>query len=184
MVLDKPAHSGQLRRSLKEMGLVANLLVPTNLHALRNGAASDVAHLPAASNGAGLATHEVRQFLNHSNKAFAHGITEDYVGDVTWEFWNARVESPYQSVWTSRLSNMSAVDVVQKSVSAKEIAEWQTTHKVPIADRNSKSAQDTARHHLRQERHMHFRATATPEKRKKQGSSGSKVMATANPEGQ
>lgn len=91
VMLDKSVFSAQLRHSSQEMGLVANLLVPTNLHALRKGAAADVAHLPAASNLAGFVTHEVRQFLNHSNSTFAHGVTERYLGDFTREFWNARV---------------------------------------------------------------------------------------------
>ncbi|MCJ1270462.1 hypothetical protein MMC22_010359 [Lobaria immixta] len=140
---------------------------------------------PAASNGAGFATQEVRQFLDHSNHTFANGVMERYTGGVTREFWNDRVENPYQSVWTPRLSDTSAVDVVSKPVSAKEIAKWQITHEVPIADRNSESAQYIARHHIRRERHMLFMATAIPEEREKtrlrrlQG--GSKVMVTATP---
>lgn len=82
-MLDKSVFSAQLRHSSQEMGLVANLLVPTNLHALRKGAAADVAQLPAARNRAGFVTHEVRQFLNYSNSTFAHGVTKRYLGDFT-----------------------------------------------------------------------------------------------------
>ncbi|MCJ1260170.1 hypothetical protein MMC22_000029 [Lobaria immixta] len=176
--LDKPARIGQLQRNLQEIGLVANLLVPTTLHALRHEAAADVAHLPAARNGMGIAIPEVRQFLNHSNRSFANGVTEQYTGDVTRKFWNDRVKNPYQSVWAPRFSNTSAVDVVSKPVLAQEIANWQIAHEVPIADRNLESAQNLARRRIRQERHEHFMATAIPEKRKqnKAGSAGSKVM--------
>ena len=120
--------------------MVANLLVPTTLHALRHGAAADVAHLPKARNGAGFATLEVCQFLNHSNRSFTNVVTEQYTGDMTREFWNDRVENPYRNVWTPRFSNTSAIDVVFKPVLAQEITNWQIAHEVPVADRHLKSA--------------------------------------------
>lgn len=95
---------------------------------------------PAASNGAGFATQEVRQFLDHSNHTFANGVTERYTGGVTREFWNDRVENPYRNVWTPRFSNTSAIDVVFKPVLAQEITNWQIAHEVPVADRHLKSA--------------------------------------------
>ncbi|KAK9357745.1 hypothetical protein V1504DRAFT_500567 [Lipomyces starkeyi] len=67
--LDKPADTGQLRLSVKQMGIVSTSLLGSQ----------DVAHLPQAE-GLGFTTNEDRQSLGHHNKAFQRGITEGYAG--------------------------------------------------------------------------------------------------------
>lgn len=41
--LDRPAGTDQLRAILKQMALVANILTPVHVHALRHGATQDIA---------------------------------------------------------------------------------------------------------------------------------------------
>ncbi|KAK9313301.1 hypothetical protein V1524DRAFT_472090 [Lipomyces starkeyi] len=87
--LDKPADTQQLRLSVKQMGIVSNILTRVYTHATRLGAAQDVAHLPQAE-GLGFTTNEVRQSLGHHNKAFQRGITEVYAAKREFSSLRAR----------------------------------------------------------------------------------------------
>ncbi|KAK9316758.1 hypothetical protein V1524DRAFT_425467 [Lipomyces starkeyi] len=44
--LDEPARTQQLLESVKQMGVVSNILTRVYTHAIRLGAAQDIAHLP------------------------------------------------------------------------------------------------------------------------------------------
>lgn len=79
--LDKPAGIDQVLQSTKMMGIVANIMTRVHPHALRLGAAKDIARLLPATSGWGFVTGEVRQALAHN--AFQRGVTETYAGPPT-----------------------------------------------------------------------------------------------------
>lgn len=89
--LDKPASADQISCSIKKVGLVSNVLTPMTCHALRRGAAQDIAHLPSTKDGAGLVLNEVRQSLGHTAVAFNKGTNQTYTGHATREFYNDRI---------------------------------------------------------------------------------------------
>lgn len=92
--LDKPASTGQLSHSIKHMGLAAGMFDRAYVHALRLGAARDVAHLPSAMfDRSGLTSEVVRQTLHHSETSFKTGVTESYVGGLSAEVYNARAKN-------------------------------------------------------------------------------------------
>lgn len=109
--LDKPASPGQMLISIRKMGLVAGMLDRAYGHALRHGAARDLAHLPTGSfEGSGVATDSVRQSIGHTQKTMAAGVTEHYVGGSSAELYNSRAANPR----TNRLEpQFAALDVVQ-----------------------------------------------------------------------
>ena len=89
--LDQPATTYQLLDTIKEMGAVAGMLDRAYAHALRLGAARDVAHLPSkVADGTGLLSENVRQSLGHTYATMHSGVTEEYVGGSSLELYNAR----------------------------------------------------------------------------------------------
>ena len=108
--LDKPAQINQVLQSTQMMGVAASILTQVHPHALRLGAAKDVAHLSSATSGSGFATGEVRQALGYSQAAFMQGLTEMYVGAPTRKFFNPKVEQEHVNQWGSGFSDMSAHD--------------------------------------------------------------------------
>ena len=92
--MNNPGKTHQILPSLKQKGILADILTCVYTHAIRHGATQDVAHFSAV-NGNGFVTNQVRQFLGHTEKACQHGITEDYVGAPTQDFYNDRVNLEY-----------------------------------------------------------------------------------------
>ncbi|KAK9245323.1 hypothetical protein V1506DRAFT_521936 [Lipomyces tetrasporus] len=162
--LDRPARTSQLLDSVKQMGLVSNILTRVYVHATRLGAAQDVAHLPQAE-GLGFATNEVRQSLGHHNSAFQRGITEAYAGSPTREFYNDRAKREFVHRWGAQFSEQSALEFVKKPITEEEIRGWQDRNEPLEEDRNSKKARKRAQNNIRQERHEEFIKTAKPDAR-------------------
>jgi hypothetical protein len=98
MNLEKTSHPPQLLQTIKNMGLISNLISPVTLHAIRYGNAQDVAHLPRVQN-AGFTDDTVRQTLAHANKSLLSGVTERYVGSHTLEIYNDRATAQYTHPW-------------------------------------------------------------------------------------
>ena len=115
--LSKAARPEQLLNSIKEMGLISNILSRIYMHATRSGAARDLAHLPHLSKGTGTTTEEVRQGMGHTLKTMMTGTTESYVGGSSREFFNNRVsnkEAKHRREPT--FSDMSAYQAVKALV--------------------------------------------------------------------
>ena len=87
-LLDVPATPTQLLSTVKEMGLLAGMLDRAYTHAIRFGAARDVAHLPSTAAGMGFTNDQVRQSMGHTAQSMWNGTTNEYVGDPTREFYN------------------------------------------------------------------------------------------------
>ncbi|KAK9315813.1 hypothetical protein V1524DRAFT_414929 [Lipomyces starkeyi] len=109
--LDKPAGAQQLLQSVKQMRVVSNILTRVYTHAIRLGAAQDVAHLPHS--------------LGHTNNAFQKGITEAYAGSHTREFYNDRAKREFVHHWGAQFSEQSALGFIKKAVTEDEIRDWQ-----------------------------------------------------------
>lgn len=91
--LDKAARPAQMCDSIRDMALAAGMVDRAYTHALRCGAARDVAHLPASvTDGTGLATESVRRFLGHTHKSTTAGTTDAYLGGPSTQLYNARAE--------------------------------------------------------------------------------------------
>jgi len=161
--LDQPANPSQMLRTVKEMGLISNLLSPVTLHALRYGAAQDVAHLPR-NHAAGFVDDTVRQSLGHSNDAMHRGVTEMYAGSHTRETYNDRAAAKFSHVWGAKFGEGSALEFVKRHVPYHEIKEWQRLNE-PDANHQSRASQYRAREAIRKVRHEEFIATAAPERR-------------------
>ncbi|KAK9372787.1 uncharacterized protein V1513DRAFT_466306 [Lipomyces chichibuensis] len=168
--LDKPADTGQLRLSVKQMEIVSNILTRVYTRATRLGAAQDVSHLPQAE-GLGFTTNEVRQSLGHHNKAFQRGITEGYAGSPMREFYNDRAKREFVHPWGAKFSEQSALELIKSPVTEEEIRDWQDRNEPLEGDRNSRSARRRAQYNVRRERQEEFIKTATPETTKRSRSS-------------
>ncbi|KAK3718658.1 hypothetical protein LTR37_004875 [Vermiconidia calcicola] len=89
--LDTPANPGQLLSTIKQMGLVAGILDRVYVHALRNGAARDEAHVPGAFGTThAFASDDVRKSLGHSMTSGNKGLTDRYVGESSADVYSAR----------------------------------------------------------------------------------------------
>lgn len=165
--LDHPAGIDQLYQSIMRMGIISNVLTRVYTHALRIGAAKDVAHLPKDKDkdGAGFSTNSVRQSLNHTNASRQRGVTDAYAGHPTREFYNARVDREYENLWGPKFADKttaSANDFVNGPVTKAEIQEWQKVNEPDLEDPDSYTAKARARRNVRRIRHETFVATTQP----------------------
>ena len=161
--LDKPAGIDQTLQSIKQMGIVSNVLSRVYIHATRLGTARDVAHLPAVD-GAGFTDNVVRQSLGRTNSALNSGITENYVGSHTRELYNDRATTQFQSRWGAKFSESSATDLIKAPVT-EDIRQWQNVNEPSATDKDSKKARRRAQNGVRRDRQKTFIATAPPEKK-------------------
>nr|POE66627.1 hypothetical protein CFP56_76692 [Quercus suber] len=77
------------------MGIVAGMLSRAYTHALRNGAARDIANLPNLTlQEGGFSSDLVRQSIGHTAGTSNSGITERYVGGHSADIWHDRVTNP------------------------------------------------------------------------------------------
>ena len=123
--LTKVAVNAQLLKPIKLMGLTSNILKRVYVHALRSGAARDLAYLPKSNEGSGFSTDEIRQTLGHSAATAFHGTTDEYVGGTSREDWNARAKN--KSVVHRRepeFSEVSAFEAVTAPVTREELEAW------------------------------------------------------------
>lgn len=81
--LSKPALPSQLLHTIKEMGLVSNILTRVYIHATRLSAIRDEAYLLKSNEGYRYCTDELRQSLGYKSTTAAKGVTERYVGGYT-----------------------------------------------------------------------------------------------------
>jgi hypothetical protein len=165
MDLENPAHPCQMLRTIKEMGLISNLLSPVTVHSLRYGAAQDTAHLPRVA-VAGFTDDTVRQTMGHTHESMTRGVTEMYAGKHTQETYNLRAAAQYVPRWGLKFSETSAIVAVKSPVSDDEIARWQQLNEPDATDHKTRKARERARNAIRAERHREFVATAEPEKKK------------------
>ncbi|KAI9791018.1 MAG: hypothetical protein M1816_004585 [Peltula sp. TS41687] len=85
--------------SIRQTGLVANILSRVHIHATRLGAAQEVAHLPHPVDGSGFATEQARQSMRHTRKTFDSGVTDHYTGGPTRKIFDVLAERKYESLW-------------------------------------------------------------------------------------
>ncbi len=88
------APAGQYTASLADAANAAGLLAKLVGHDLRRGAAREVANLKRKP--AGVGNTVVASALGHSRKSLALGVTDEYVGSNSTDFWTARVREPHQ----------------------------------------------------------------------------------------
>ena len=157
-LLDKPAGSDQVLQSIKKMGLISNILSRVHTHATRAGHARDVAHLNPR-HGKGFVSNVVRQSMNHTEKASRTGLTQNYVGDPTQEYYNDRAENQWVDPIGAKFSATSADAIVNAPVSIDEIEAWQALHDPTEADPTSKIAKSKARRSIRRDRFNAFLIT-------------------------
>jgi len=119
--LRSPASIAQLNSTVKEMGLVSNILGRVHLHALRLGAARDVAHLPrSVTDGSGVTTDREKQYLDHNNRGTRP--TARYVGDPTYEMYNRRADNQGKKHRREqKFSSGSALEAVNAPITEDEI---------------------------------------------------------------
>ncbi|KAJ5522257.1 hypothetical protein N7527_006372 [Penicillium freii] len=161
--LPKPALIYQLLRTIKEMGLISNILSRVYMHATRLGAIRDIAHLPRSNESFGYTTDEHRQILMHKPSSINRGVTEKYIGDTSQELYNDRAANRSKVHRREpRFASTSAVDVVNAPVTEQEIHEWQ--------ERNARQGQAKRRLQagIRRERLASFIENAEPEDISKQ----------------
>lgn len=161
--VERPAAAAQLLASVKKMALVSNFLSFVTVEALRRGAAQDLAHLPPPKDGAGFTENKVRQSFNHSSAAQHAGITENYAGGPTREYFNDRVNRAYVHPGAPKFGKTSAHEVARGFVSDEEIRKWQLLHEPEREDRGGKTARARARRNIRRARLASYLATAAPE---------------------
>lgn len=166
--LAKPARPGQLLATIKQMGLVSNILCRVYTHATRLGAIRDIAHLPKSNETFGYVTDEHRQVMQHSTTSFSKGLTENYVGGHTQELYNARAANkskPHRR--EPRFSSTSAMDLVKAPVTDQEVREWKERNE-PSSGGQGKKYKDSSdkiriRKIIRRERLASFEMNAEPE---------------------
>jgi hypothetical protein len=158
--LVKPASPYQLSGTIREMGLISNILSRVYTHAMRSGAIRDIAHLPKTNESFGVTTDEHRQFLHHSRQTMNDGITERYVGEHTRELFNERAANQAKRHRREpAFSSESATDIVKAPVSKQEVQEWREANE----GRQVRTA--VIYRDIRQHRLNTFRKTAAPEDR-------------------
>jgi hypothetical protein len=160
MDLGKPATPKQLLRTIKNMGLISNILTPVTVHSLRNGSAQDVAHLPRVAH-AGFTDNSVRQTMGHDNRSLFLGTTESYVGAPTRLTYNDRAANQFEHRWGAKFSEESALDFVNRPISQDEVAQWLKKHD---PETTNKRASDRARIAIRAERHQEYISNAPRDK--------------------
>jgi len=81
----------QLLDTLKAMALIGGMLDRAYLHAIRSGAARNLAYLKdAAFDGTSIVNSNVRESLAHTHAALTSSVTEGYTRGPTLELWNLR----------------------------------------------------------------------------------------------
>ena len=169
LTLDTPADVSSITDTLKHMGRVSGLLSDVYSHAIRYGAARDIAHLKTAG-GQGEITESVRQAMGHSNSTMMAGVTEDYVGDSTREFFNERAAA--QTVYRDQ-PKFAQVPMITtgRVVTKEEVDSWQQKHlsHLTVAQRGLKTERKKAREHIRTQRDRDFLLSAVPEDIRQRG---------------
>ncbi|KAG9524193.1 hypothetical protein KCV07_g2042, partial [Aureobasidium melanogenum] len=106
-----------LNRSLKAMGLAANILGRVNIHALRYGAARDLSKLPG---GMPLAA----EVLGHRSTAVSQ-TTKMYVGPTDRPLWTERAEAKMPSLDDPKFSSASAVEALHGAeITMQDCQRW------------------------------------------------------------
>jgi len=131
-VLDQPASYTQLWWTIREMGLIAGMLDRCYAHALRKGAARDLAHLPgSAFDGKGVTTEIVRQSIGHNATTLSKGVTEAYVGGMSADAFSARAANLVSHRREPAFAAVDAVqphDIVWAPVTIQELKQAQVNH--------------------------------------------------------
>jgi hypothetical protein len=161
--LSHPASTRQLNDTLKRMGLVAGLLSRVYTHAIRAGAARDIAHLTTKqTSGKTLGLGTARNALGHTHNALSNGVTELYTGEETLAYFNARAAREYTDRWGPKFTDESLHDFVTAPVTKEEISLWQAEHEPTLnpEDASKSSAVRRARRHIRTAREEYMRTHA------------------------
>lgn len=161
--MEQPVMTNQLLNSVKKMALISNFLANVTVHALQQGAAQDVAHLPKSKDGEGFSNNKVRQSLNHSSVTHQTGLTKDYAGHPTPEYFNDRVDRVYVHPWAPKFGKTSRQEVARGFVSDEEIRKWQLLHEPTRDDHGSQLGRERAQRNIRRARFADHLATAEPE---------------------
>lgn len=163
--LEKPAVPHQPLATIKEMGLVSNILCRVYIHATRLGAIREVAHLPPPTNTFGLTTDGHRQIMGHQNQR----ATENYVGGHTMEVFNERAANKARKHRREPcFSTESAMDTVKAPVTQQEIQDWDERNESReghTRDLSQNGVKMTIRRNIRRERLARFKENAIPENR-------------------
>ncbi|OQD77494.1 hypothetical protein PENDEC_c002G00680 [Penicillium decumbens] len=137
----------QISATVKEMGEATSMLHRVYPHALRSGAAKDMAHLPSSEfDGQGATTAHIQAIMGHQNPA----VTRRYVGDPTFMTWNARAENKHIDRTAPTFSSESAHEFINRPISQDEIQEYGNSSQQPshinrrIRDARAKTFRDVA----------------------------------------
>lgn len=115
--LPKPAAIEQLLTTIKEIGLILNILSRIYIYTIRLGAIRDIAYLLRSNESFGYTTDEYCQILIHKLTSFNKGVTKRYVRDTTQDLYNARVANRSKNYRLQlRFISTSAVDIVRASI--------------------------------------------------------------------
>jgi len=149
------------------MAVISGILTPVTTHDIRRGAAQDIAHLPAPKDGSGFTTTKLDSPLAiPPTSSYSKGITQEYVGAPTRNFYNDRADREFQHPFGPEFSETGAYDLIKKRVSEQELQQWQQLNEPTEDDRTSRNARDRAKSGVRQQRHQNFIATTPPTQKK------------------
>lgn len=140
-LLDQPARPDQLLLSIRQMALIAGTVDLVYTHALRHGAARDVAHLRmGAIEGVGFANDTVRQSLGHWSRALASGVTEGYTGGTSADLYNARATNAKVHRREPRFASSNSLqplEFVSAPVTDEQIADAQAKSKSGVGSKGA-----------------------------------------------
>lgn len=128
--LDRPAKTANVTESIREMGFRSGSLKCMYSHALRNGAARDVAHLQRTGCETGSNDHAVRAQLGHSIVTHSKGTTDKYIGESSRDWYAERAENSTMSDrmkaprFAATSSKNKALAPVKKSHIAEAVTRW------------------------------------------------------------
>lgn len=83
----------QINKTIKAMGIKANVLSRLTSHALSRGVALDASHSKVDATSTGYATEVVRQALGHSRDSMAAGVTDECLEDAEVLVYNLRADA-------------------------------------------------------------------------------------------
>lgn len=132
--VDSPAAPRQLLDSISQMSLRANIVTRLVTKDLRNGAASDLAHLNQ-NELRGIPTMATVSAIGHKMTTFMKDVTARYVGGSDVSFWNLRASSGWVD---SKAPKIAQIPYVPRPFAKGEIEnyclsrQWDPTDPVKV----------------------------------------------------
>ncbi|CAK1367757.1 unnamed protein product [Cercospora beticola] len=131
IVLNQPARTDQLLRSIKQMGRLAGVKDRVYMHAIRAGGIRDMAHIPksaletgAASSAGGLSFDFARAGAGHTMETANSGVTDAYVGGMSYEAWNMVATVAPIHKKEPRIATSEAMKTINAPITPAERETW------------------------------------------------------------